>query len=94
MEGKLNETVRNHCCQTGRLAAAVWRCGSSNRRSKRKKVVNKLDTYLAQAEETLKGKGTIVYHAKDADQARQLILDLCADKQKAGALCQSGAGGN
>ncbi len=48
----------------------------------REKVVNSLDTYLAQAEETLKGKGTIVYHAKDADQARQLILDLCADKQK------------
>lgn len=48
----------------------------------RAKVVEHLDTYIAQCEETLKGKGTIVYHAKDAEEARKLILELCADKQK------------
>lgn len=48
----------------------------------REKVVENLDQYLAQAEESLKGKGTIVYHAKDADETRKLILELCADKQK------------
>ena len=48
----------------------------------REKIISDLDTYINQAEETLKGKGTIVYHAKDAAQARQLILELCADKQK------------
>lgn len=48
----------------------------------REKVVQNLDQYIAQAEESLKGKGTIVYHAKDAAEARSLILKLCADKQK------------
>ncbi|MBR4945004.1 MAG: lactate utilization protein [Peptococcaceae bacterium] len=48
----------------------------------RGKVVQNLDNYIAQAQETLKGKGTIVYHAKDAEEARKLILELCADKQK------------
>lgn len=48
----------------------------------REKVVQNLDQYIAQAEESLKGKGTIVYHAKDAAEARNLILELCADKQK------------
>lgn len=48
----------------------------------RGKVVENLDQYLAQAEESLKGKGTIVYHAADAEAAQKLILELCADKQK------------
>lgn len=48
----------------------------------REKVVNNLAQYTAQAEETLKGKGTIVYYAKDAEEARKLILELCADKDK------------
>lgn len=48
----------------------------------RGKVVSNLDQYIAQAEETLKGKGTIVYHAVDAEEAQKLILELCADKQK------------
>lgn len=48
----------------------------------RTKVVNQIDQYITQAEESLKGKGTFVYHAKDAEEARKLILELCADKLK------------
>lgn len=48
----------------------------------REKVVTHLEQYMKLAEESLQGKGTIVYYAKDAAQARKLILDLCADKQK------------
>lgn len=48
----------------------------------RGKVIDNLNQYIAQAEESLKGKGTIVYHAADAEAARKLILELCADKQK------------
>ena len=48
----------------------------------RAKVAENLDAYIAQAETTLKGKGTSVYYAKDAEEARKLILELCADKQK------------
>lgn len=45
-------------------------------------MVEHLDAYLAQAEETLKGKGTIVYHAEDAEKACEIISGLCAGQQK------------
>lgn len=48
----------------------------------RDKVVQHLDQYIAAAEESLHGKGTMVYHAQDAGEARRLILELCADQQK------------
>ncbi len=41
-----------------------------------------LDAYLAKAEETLKGKGTIVYHAADEEEACAIISRLCAGQQK------------
>ena len=48
----------------------------------REKVVQQLDAYIAKAEETLQGKGTIVYHAEDAEAARNIIAELCSGQQK------------
>lgn len=51
----------------------------------REEVVSHLDKWQALAEETLAGKGTKVYHAQDAAEAKALILQLAADAHK---LCR------
>jgi L-lactate dehydrogenase complex protein LldF len=43
--------------------------------------INHLDRYLEQFEKTTSARGTVVHWAKDADEACQIILDLCRKHQ-------------
>ena len=51
----------------------------------REEVITHLDKWQAMAEETLAGKGTKVYHAQDAAEAKAIIQQLAGDAHK---LCR------